>query len=340
MDFSRKKGNIVPFPGTVDKLITDGLHALKQADKSKAESFFQEALIHEPEHEEAAYGLLLAYAETNQLTKARLLAEDMMKKDSGDYYEILQVYVSVLAQLEQYEEVIVTLEAVMDEESIPPKLRTELEYLLTVSKNMQRTIIETEEESRLPITYEASEPDWVPLLRSGSPEEKMAVLQELRQHRSLKSLPYIQTLLTSEHTSPLLKSFLVLLLKDWEVERTIEVHKLKRQGEFSPETLPDINNSTSYLEATAALDQVIGDKDPTLMQHIIHLLQQMLLYYYPFPPSVQIPALSAMLHYEAAVQSGYEMEVEATCQSYDVSVHDFQAVHRDYERIQKQLTTI
>ncbi|MFB4165397.1 DUF3196 family protein [Alteribacillus sp. JSM 102045] len=334
--------NIVPFPGSADRLVNEGLKELKEGDKQKALEYFLEALQHDPDHEEASYCLLLAYADTGRFKEGKAWAENMMQKALGDYFEVLQVYVSILAQLGEYGKVVTVLEAVQAEDQFPARMAEQLFELLELSRHMadnETQQLELKEED-LPETSEISIEEWQERLLNGSSEQKLAALGELRKHGPEQALPVIENLLADQKSSPLMQSFLLLLLKDWKIEKNVWVEKLDRKGEFSPAALLPIEKSTSYIKSSQLLEEALEHKDPVLLENADHLLKEILLYYYPFPPSVQIESLAAVLHFEAAVQTGFEAEASFLTEQYGVAENSFFEVLEEYKKLKTKLSEV
>jgi tetratricopeptide (TPR) repeat protein len=330
----RLNQKVVSFPGAAGQLVKQGLEQLKSGEKEEAVHVFRQALIHESGNPDASYGLLLAYAEAGHLQEAAGWAEELLKDNTGDFLEILHVYVPVLAQLGRYDQVVETLDEVQKTKEVPAHLKEQFQELYTLADGMMQMDVETEEydttleeRSSLPV-------EWEMVLQMGTEEQKLHVLNVLRKEGPEKWMPAIRELLARPETSPLMKSFLLLLLKDWQIEDTVWVQKLGRKGDFAPSTLPAMEDSSSYKESSSLLDRSLGDKDPVLLQHAKELLQQLLLYYYPFPPSVQIEVLAAVLHFETLRQFEPLPDEQGIRDFYGVAEPGFKSMQQEYERIQ------
>ncbi|RSL32603.1 tetratricopeptide repeat protein [Salibacterium salarium] len=329
-------GNIVPFPGSANKLSKEGLEELKNGDKEKAVTLFSEALAHDADHEEASYGLLLAYAETGRLKQGSQWAEKMMEKAAGNYFEVLQVYVSLLAQLGEYEKVVLTLEAVQAEERFPAKMAEQLFELLELSRNMAQA--EEDPPSEPGVREPRHDINWKKELKYGGSEHKLAILGEMRQQPPEHVLPIIEELLSDEECTPLMQTLLLLLLKDWNIDRNIWIEKINRKGEFSPASLSAIEESMTYIKVSQLLEDSLAHDDPVLLKNTLHLLKEILLFYYPFPPSVQLESLAAVLHAEASEQSGMEVDVLFFCSKYDILEKNFCETKDEYDKLKTKLS--
>ncbi|MFB5662903.1 tetratricopeptide repeat protein [Alteribacillus sp. HJP-4] len=336
MAADKPHNKIVLFPGSADRLVNEGLQELKEGDKEKSLQLFQEALAHSEDNEGASYGLLLAYAETGRLHEGKKWAEGLMNKAVGDYFEVLQVYVSILAQLGEYDEVVHILETVQAEESFPVHIHQQMQELLQVSRSMSDTVADNSGYTEQPAEINAvTSNEWEEKLSSKNPQVKMAVLQELRDAGPSHVLPVIRRQLSSPDVSPLMKSFLLFLLKDWETDENVWIEKLNRKGEFSPVSLPSIEESTFYIEAFALLTETLEQNNPPLWETATHLLRQLLLFYYPFPPAMEMEDLAAVLHHEAALHLGQDADESIIIEQYEVSKQSFEKTSREFNDMQK-----
>ncbi|RSL32242.1 tetratricopeptide repeat protein [Salibacterium salarium] len=331
--------NIVPFPGSANKLSKEGLEELKNGDKEKAVFLFSDALAHDNDHEEAAYGLLLAYAETGRLRQGSEWAEKMMEKATGSYFEVLQVYVSLLAQLGEYEKVVLTLEAVQAEERFPARMAEQLFELLELSRNMANA--EVEKNPNDENAESSPDIDWKnELKRHHESENKLAVLSEMRQQHPEEVTPVIEEMLSDEECKPLLKTLLLFLLKDWNIEKNVWIEKIDRKGEFLPTSLSAIEESMTYIKVSQLLENSLAHEDPVLFKNALHLLKEILLFYYPFPPSVQMEPLAAVIHAEALNQSGMEVDVLFLCSHYEILEKNFCETKEEYDKLKTKLSEL
>ncbi|MFD2705198.1 tetratricopeptide repeat protein [Salibacterium lacus] len=326
--------NVISFPGSADRLSTQGLEALKAGNKEEAVSFFKEALQHDTFHEEASYGLLLGFAETGRLTEGVRLAEDLMDRNNDNYFEVLQVYVSLLAQAGEYQKVVTILEGVQEEHRFPAKMAEQLFELLELSRTMAETTEEPDVEEALP------DRDWNTELKSEGAEYKLSILQEMKEYPSAFVVPSVEILLTDPEISPLLKSMLLFLLKDFHIDREVVITKLERTGTFIPASLPSLEGSSVYIKAGSFLHDALGHEEPVLLEHSLELLKELLLYYYPFPPPLRMDGLAAVVHAEAAGRIGYSVEIEDAISHYNISRETFCEVKEEYDTLKTEISHV
>src|SRR5690606_39227335 len=117
----RKKTNskIILFPDLEKRLLEKGLESLQQNKFTEAIDYFENAIEIEPESSEIHIGLVLAYFESGELHKAKERANYMLQSGIGDYIQVIDLYLMILVQLHQYDEIIATIEVLLEEREIP-----------------------------------------------------------------------------------------------------------------------------------------------------------------------------------------------------------------------------
>src|SRR5690606_8883706 len=109
------------FPKLKERLMEKGLEALTNKKFSEALTFLTQAQEFERGNHEIELGIVICLFEMGELEQAKENCLVMLKEDVGDYFHVLQIYVTILIQLGQYDEVKTTIEAVLDEDAVPPE---------------------------------------------------------------------------------------------------------------------------------------------------------------------------------------------------------------------------
>lgn len=65
--------------------------------------------------------MAICFLEIGELEEAKGICEKMLKEGQGHYFTVLQVYMTILIQLRQYDKVKETIEAVLEENKLPRK---------------------------------------------------------------------------------------------------------------------------------------------------------------------------------------------------------------------------
>ena len=74
----------------------------------------------DPDNPQIVTALLVATYEDGHYHEAKMLAEELLYQGIGDYYEILDIYLMILIQVQEHEQVIHTIETLFEEREVPP----------------------------------------------------------------------------------------------------------------------------------------------------------------------------------------------------------------------------
>ncbi|WP_096435978.1 tetratricopeptide repeat protein [Alteribacter populi] len=298
---NEKKGhhdNVIMFPGLVARLVDKGMAALKEKKHYDALQYFQQSTELEPTHPQARYGLVITNIELNRLDEAKTHCEAMLKEGIGQYYEVLQVYVSLLVQLGKYEEVVMMLESVMEEDKLPPQMAESFYQLLEFSRQMtsHHQIDVAEEEETLD---QFSSPDeWIEILEQGDANQQWGALKKLSQVNTEKVVEAYRAFLREKENDPVLKSYVLQMMKDMNIEGSFVVHKFGDTYTIHITELEDVFHERFGNEVAQVLDGRLGQESPTLVEMVMQVWWHYLFALYPKAPiPLDTKVWSAALHY-------------------------------------------
>ncbi|SES03737.1 tetratricopeptide repeat protein [Salisediminibacterium halotolerans] len=276
--------NVILFPGLVQKLSEKGMTALKEQKYYDALTYFNQSTELDPEHAQARYGLVITNIELNRLDEAKKYCESMLKEGIGDYYEVLQVYVSLLVQLGAYDEVVDLLEVVIQEDKLPSEMAETFYQLLDFSRQMtdeygapsDDTLME--EQALMPPPAEL-----INDLEKGNPDQQWGAIQQLSHHKLADVEDAYRDFLKSKDQHPVLKSYILQLLKEMDSTGTFVVHKF---GESFTIELhkEDLFHETFGMQVIDRLEKELADDNPTLFDIVQQVWWHYLFALYPKKP--------------------------------------------------------
>ncbi|QQK77139.1 hypothetical protein HUG15_17185 [Salicibibacter cibarius] len=314
------KNNVVLFPGSIRLLLNEGLNALKAGDFEQGLKHFNQTLMFDERDEQACYGRLVCLLELGYLEDSKTIAADMLHEGIGGYEDVLYFYVSALVQLGEWDAVVDTIETERQSSRLPAKYAEHFFQFLATARTMKK-------EAFLPEAEEEDE-DYSAVLRDEtlaglfdpSPEVQWRTFQQLKKRSWRQVKAAFETALRHENTSPMIKTLLLLVMKDWEVGASIKVSKYKREKNVIPVQL----NSFSEYEAelkTSIFEQWedgLAQDNPMLYETAQSILEWIFMEYYPFPlPEATVNVWAAAIHVESLRYMGIQDEVEKVEMLYD-----------------------
>jgi hypothetical protein len=329
MKYSDEKGNLVPFPNLKQRLLDKGMEALQQKKYEEALDLLQQTLDIDSELDEVHLAVVVCLFELGHLDEAKGRCQTMLKQDIGDYYEVLQIYLTILVQLGQYEEVEITIEAVLQEGKFPSQTVENFYRLLDFSRKM--TASEGNENPLFNVSVDL-------LLEDIPITEQWNIIQALRNESHGISFAYhaIDEYLLNETKHPMLKTAILHMYMEKEISRDLEVEKFGRQMELNSDQLQEIATHPFTIEVLQILDDTLGNENPSLFEVVKEMWHRHLYVIYPFIPQPEDAAIwAAGLHKIGYDLHGIEVDPMEIANLYQVSIRDLRSASSRIQEIEE-----
>lgn len=302
---SKKDQNVILYPGLVKRLIEEGMSALKKKDAQTAYDFFASAEEHEPNHPQVRIGKVLSLVEMGQLEQAKEQTSLLLREDIGNYYENLQVHISLLVQLGRYQEVVSLLDAVLTENRIPSQYAESFYQLLHFSRQMidDKELL-AEAEAELEEAEEVSEK--VLLALSSEQVERQAwAIQQLRTNSVDEVVQALIAYIEDETHDLLLRSLALQALRTNRVSQPIHIKKLGRSQTVSPDQIDDIFDLKFGQEVVERLSEKLEHENPLLYEMANQLCWAHIYALYPFLPEPSEPDVWTVVFFRGLLLNGW-----------------------------------
>ncbi|WP_235849085.1 tetratricopeptide repeat protein [Bacillus alkalicola] len=335
--------NIVLFPGLVDRLVEKGMSALKEKKYYEALNYFQQSIELEHTQSQARYGLVITNIELNRLEEAKKHCESMLHEGVGQYYEVLQVYVSLLVQLGNYSEVETILESVISEEKLPPKMAESFYQLLEFSRQMtdSSSEIETLMEEEPEFNSLTNKEEWIRLLEQGKPEQQWGAIQKLKQVKTEEVKKTYEEFLKGKNNNPVLKSYLLQILMELDVKGTFEVYKFGETFKVHIENLEDVFHEKFGSRVIQVLEGELGQESPSLFEMVQQVWWHYLFALYPKSPEpLDASVWAAALHITGVSLMNGEEEAGKIAKRYSADEAEVMKAVKHMKGIESQLYMI
>jgi tetratricopeptide (TPR) repeat protein len=328
----KRKDNVIFFPGLEKRLTDKGLEKLEKKNFKEAINLLEEAKELDPENDEIMIGLVLAYFEASSFQKAKVLAKEMLLKGIGDYFQMVDLYLTILIQLHEYQEIVSTVEALLDEKEIPPEKHDHFLTILQFSRRMA-------ENRQLDIEEPQPEEKNVQELNLFSLEnlnEQMLLVSSLAEKNIRPYLAEIAGYLEADEGHPFLKTILLTLLKEQEIDRELSIRKFEMEKRIIPTKLPEVREEPRLKEVKRLLENQLESENPGLFENTIRMVERIFFISYPFelePGSTT--AWAAAFHYIAEDYLGMDTKVSELSSNYGVLIEEIEQAKSMIEEIEK-----
>lgn len=299
-----KKDNVVVFPGALDGLIESGLDAIEDVDYEKAVETFGQAYHFDSENMRILAPYAVALYETKDFDKAKEVATKLLHSGATDYLDAMELYLAISIQLQHYEEVEMTIEALLDEEVVTPDMTKKFHYLRDLNARLSNMYIDSvveEVTSHSVISIEE--------FKTWTTEKQHALLATYEQGSLEKEiLGFLVAIAGDEEVSSIVITYALVILCGAGYREEVTVRKFGVEKDFIPSELELPGNGS----VTAAVIERVTDlyeKDPSRLQMAIDAIQRYDVMAYPFKwEGYSVEEISdAYMHYIESMFSGEPM---------------------------------
>lgn len=319
-----KKDKVILFPGLEKRLLEKGLDYLKQQKYRDAIQFLEQALEHDPENSDVYVGLVLANYEAGNTHQAKELVAEMLRSGLGDYIQVIDMYLMILVQLNEYNEVVTTIEALLEEREIPADKHEHFITMLEFARKMLNGETEVEPIERF---EEEPEEDELNLFDYKNPNDQVMVAAGLAKVNIRPYIKKIMEYVASEDGHPFLKTMLLNILKEQEYAEELHVHKFGWTESFNPANLPELRDFIENSGVIKLLSDEIENDDPVLFENVQRLVERYFFLIYPFKlPIGQASAWAAACHFIANEYYGFEDSLDSFAAIYNSQIEETEQI--------------
>jgi tetratricopeptide (TPR) repeat protein len=329
---AKRKDNVIFFPGLEKRLTDKGLECLEKKKFNEAINLLEEARELDPDNDEILIGLVLAYFEATSFKKAKVLSNEMLLKGIGDYFQMVDLYLTVLIQLHEYQEIVSTIEALLEEKEIPPEKHDHFLTILQFSRRMAESRQPDENE----IFPEETNVEELNLFSISNLNEQMLLVSSLSEKNIRPYFAEIADYLKAETGHPFLKTILLTLLKEQEIDRELSVRKFAIEKKVIPTQLPEVRMQPRMQEVKDLLKDRLESENPGLFENTIGMVERTFFISYPFELEPKSPAAWAgAFHLLAQEYHGLNPKIGKIASEYSVHPKEIGQAIVKIEEIEK-----
>ncbi len=289
-------------------------------------------LLQDIDDERTRYLRLVCLFGLKELQRAKEEGK-VAKAIAGDtYYDVVSIYLSVLKELEEYEEAI---DIVVEELSMP-YIPYQYESLfnaaydeLLLAKQEANALIETK-------TTIFKEEEIERVLTNFTNEDLLYMAIDQMQSMNIRALLYcIRSFLLNPDAPSLAKSLIIEILIDQQVDEELEIWKHDQRYEINPSYLSRTDESEAYSEIGDQLMNHLESDNPSLLLVCLEFLNYFMYDQFPrFIDEEEFAVIAAAIHYYLATLQYIELDLEELSYSYGVESQEI----LDKIQILKQIT--
>ena len=268
----KRKGNVIVFPTTVNRLLAEGMTFLKEEKYEDARDSLYQVLSYEPEHAAALGGYTYCLYELGEFEEALEVCRELLNVGPIHYLETMELYISILMQVREFEEAEKMIEVLIEEKVLPEERLEQFHQLRELNERIAANASTEKVDASLYAieTFLALHP---------AEQEQLILDLPTTSYQALKK----KLLAIIEHPEAdlLTKTYILFMLYQEKIEAEVAVQKFHYKGTFHISELPDPVNNTRIRSIMAIMEDSLA-KDPTRLELVKELFERHIYLLYPF----------------------------------------------------------
>ena len=268
----KRKGNVIVFPTTVNRLLAEGMTFLKEEKYEDARDSLYQVLSYEPEHAAALGGYTYCLYELGEFEEALEVCRELLKVGPIHYLETMELYISILMQVREFEEAEKMIEVLIEEKVLPEERLEQFQQLRDLNERIAANASSEKVDASLYAidTFLALHP---------AEQEQLILDLPTTSYQALKK----KLLAIIEHPEAdlLTKTYILFMLFQEKIEAEVKVQKFHYNGTFNISELPDPVNNGRIRKITSFIEEDLA-KDPTRLELVKELFERHIYLLYPF----------------------------------------------------------
>ncbi|MDM5190177.1 hypothetical protein QUF99_23410 [Bacillus sp. DX4.1] len=327
----KKENTVVLFPQLSERYIDEGFIALRERKFEEALRCFDILSQYNAGTEQTELASVICLLELKRMEESKERCEKLLDTGTALFGDILETYVTILVQTNDYEGVIETVEAVLQTKEITVEKREKLAQLALFAENMlnDEGSIQIEQDSLF------DQEEFLQALHSESFGQQLRTINNLLPRHLETALPVLREFLLDETKHPYLKTSIIYILVENKVEEEIEVEKFGDKITVIPTHLHRNEEFTNQVLHT--LSARIESENPTMFETIVTYWGEMQTSIFPFPLLTdKVEVWAAVLERIGRKRLGMMIDEKELMMEYNITIEEFHIAYQWFLRIERE----
>jgi tetratricopeptide (TPR) repeat protein len=277
----KKHGNVVLFPGTTERLLEQARALAENYQYNEANELFENA-FQLTEGDELSLSIY-AYSlyETKKYERAKEICENLLALGPNNYFEVMELYLTICMQLRQFKQVEKIIESLLDEEAIPfdqvEKFQRIKKLNADIAQNQDSQLDElvNEEEVEEEFEFDVNHFLQLPL------QQQLMQIHDLTDKNIRPLVEQLKQIVESESIHPFIQSLVLILLVEQEVNINLTIQKFGRMKVMNPIQMDLPTKLPQFQEITSIILEKL-EQDPSTLEFVQFLISKHAIVLYPY----------------------------------------------------------
>ncbi|MEN1935020.1 hypothetical protein AAIE21_05260 [Paenibacillus sp. 102] len=325
----KKENTVVLFPQLSDRYIDQGFMALRERKFEDALRCFEILRQYNGETEQTELASVICLLELKRMDESKERCEELLETGTVLFGDILETYVTILVQTNDYVGVIETVEEVLQKKELTVEQREKLAQLAQFAENM----LNGEEATLIESDFDLEEFSKDLFVESFG--QQLQVINALLLQNLEKALPALQEFLIDDTRHPYLKTSIIYKMVEKRIEEEIEVEKFGEKIRVIPAHLG--HNDEYSKEVIHILSNRLENDHPDIFEAIITYWKEMQTSIFPFPLLMDKHEVwAAVLERIGRKRFGLIIDEEELMAAYNITVEEFHIAYQWFLRVERE----
>jgi hypothetical protein len=310
-----KENTVVLFPNLSQRLRDKGFHALHNKKFHEALDCLDQLQNYGWQDEHSEFAAVVCLIELQEWKEARQRCYQLLDTSKQLFSDALEMYITILVQLHDYVAIAETAERTLKQHELSKEQTEKLMNLASFAGKMQGNA----DSSML------DEEEFASVFQGNDIAKQMQMLQLLKQRGVVKAFSFFKEFLQNETQHPYIKSSVVHMLMEYQVDEEVIVEKFGQTVTINPSELSAVTDSPFAKAVLEQLENRAGNENPTMFQAILEYWYQILYLLFPVHPLPMKEQLwGAVLEKLGCDRFFIEADDEEIAKAYGVALEELQ----------------
>lgn len=265
------------FPGTVERLFTQGHEHAERYEYDQAVVAFREAIQYEKADEHSLSVFAYSLYETRQFEEAREVTELLLSYGPHRYIEVMELYLSICMELRDFLHVQQLIRSLLEENVVPEPSIEKFQSILNLSEKLAKL---SEEDEEIVVQVEADDFE-IMSFQQLPIYIQMNKLQQLAQVNIRPLVDQMKAIIELETIHPIVRSIALYVLVEQQVDVIVHVEKFGHKMEVNAQELVLPNEMPITSKVLQTIPELL-EKESSVLEMVEYLVTRHILVTYPF----------------------------------------------------------
>ncbi|KFM99345.1 hypothetical protein D0U04_19010 [Bacillus clarus] len=325
----KKENTVVLFPQLSERYIDEGFLALKERKFEDALRCFEILRQYNAETEQTELASVICLLELKRIEESKEKCEQLLETGTLLFGDILETYVTILVQTNDYEGVIETVEEVLQTKELIPEQKEKLAQLALFAQGM----LDGENAPQIDSNFDLDE--FTKELFGESFGQKLRAIQDLLLKDLDKALPALRKFLIDEEQHPYLKTSILYKMVENQMEEEIEVEKFGDKITIIPAFTG--HNEEKSDKIIHILSNRLEHNHPDIFDTMITYWREMQASIFPFPLFMEKAEIwAAVLERIGRKRFGLIIDEDELMTAYNITFEEFHIAYQWLLRVERE----